>query len=238
MKPLWISVLLLMLLAVGTSAPMTGRSAEAGVIAEQPPQQVPYVYGQDLSKYIYDQVAVTRIQSYVAKFTENGTRYISDASEADSGTNMYARNYLVDMFGVLSSGRIETEIVGSHRNIVSRLPGYLPGDNPVFVVSAHYDSAPASPGANCDGSGIAVLLELVDIMSDFVWPLDIYFVAFNSLFGDTQRAGSIEVAQWFMNNEIDLLTLYNVDTVLVPDTSLPSDWRIQMAWSTYAQYHE
>lgn len=199
---------------------------------------IPFVYGQDLLEDIYFNTLTSRLRSYVEKFTENGTRYIMDSSRADEGANMFARSYLVQMFDSLSDGRIETEIIGNYRNVVARLPGYLSGDNPVFVLSAHYDSAPSSPGANCDGSGIAVLLELADLMSEYRWPLDIYFVAFNGLFGMYPRGGSPQVANWFMANEIDILMLYNVDTILVPNPGAPVDERIQMGYDSGSPYHK
>jgi hypothetical protein len=238
MNRLLIVVVLGLLLVVPAGSPVTQGSAKAAVPADEVVQGIPFVYGEDLTEFMYFSTLTNRIQDYVQKFTENGTRYILDYSQADSGPNMYARNYLVQTFDELSNGRMETQIVGNFKNIVSKLPGYLPGDNPVFVVSAHYDSAASSPGANCDGSGIAVMLELIDVMSDYQWPLDIYFIAFNGLFGMYPRGGSPAVANWFMTNEIDILHLYNIDTILVPDPAVPSDQRIQMGYAADAPYHE
>jgi hypothetical protein len=226
------------MLVMPAGTPSVDREQMENIPAQGMQSGIPFVYGQELMSEIYFSTFLNRLRDYVQKFTENGTRYILEYSMADMGPNMHARNYLVEMFDSLSNGRVEIEIIGDYRNVVARLPGYLPGDNPVFVLSAHYDSAASSPGANCDGSGIAVLLELADLMSQYVWPLDIYFVAFNGLFGLYPRGGSPEVANWFMTNEIDILMLYNVDTILVPDTSLPSDQRIQMGYDAGAIYHE
>ena len=238
MRRLWITLALCLVLLLPTGTVSQPEPSGVAATSQQSQSSFPHVYGEDLTEFIYYQTLTSRITDYVEKFTENGTRYILEFSQADMGPNMYARSYIVQTLDQLSNGRAETEIVGTYRNVVSKLPGYLPGDNPVFVISAHYDSADSSPGANCDGSGIAVMLELMDIMADFAWPLDIYFVAFNGLFGLYPRGGSPQVANWFMLNEIDILMLYNVDTILVPDTSLPTDQRIQMGYSVGAAYHE
>ncbi|MHA2353076.1 MAG: M28 family peptidase, partial [Candidatus Thorarchaeota archaeon] len=136
----------------------------------------------------------------------------------------------------LSLGRIETEIIGNCLNVVGKLPGYLPGDNPAFAITAHYDSAQGSPGANCDGSGIAAVLELARVMSMYEWPLDIYFIAFNALLSYNGMEGSPQVANEFVRRGIELLMLYNVDTLLVADGSLPMDERIQFGYSV-GGYH-
>jgi hypothetical protein len=195
------------------------------------------VYGTEHIDDIYGEIAPSTIRDYVQKFTENGSRYIIEYSMADMGTNLAARKYLMQMFEFLTNGRIEIQLIGNYRNIVAKLPGYLPGDNPAFVISAHYDSNVNSPGANCDGSGIAALLTLADQMSYYEWPLDIYFVAFNGFFGMYPRSGSPEVANWFQTNEIDILSMYNIDTVLVENQAAPSDERIQMGYDAGAAYH-
>jgi Zn-dependent M28 family amino/carboxypeptidase len=49
-------------------------------------------------------------------------------------------------------------------------------NQPYFVVGAHYDTVPTTPGANDNGSGVAVLLELADMLSQSGHP--VRFVAF------------------------------------------------------------
>jgi Zn-dependent M28 family amino/carboxypeptidase len=46
-------------------------------------------------------------------------------------------------------------------NVLAELPGALPGTQPSSILlSAHYDSVPAGPGAGDDGQGVATLIEL------------------------------------------------------------------------------
>ena len=240
MSRLWISVALCLMLFLPIQTLATTQTLDAIALPSAEPGYTGLyerVYGSEHIDDIYGGISANTIRDYVQKFTENGSRYIIEYSMADMGTNLAARNYLVQMFEYLSNGRIEISILGEYRNIVAKLPGYLPGDNPAFIVSAHYDSAPNSPGANCDGSGIAALLTLADLMSYYEWPLDIYFIAFNGLFGMYPRSGSPEVANWIQTNEIDILAMYNIDTVLVQDYAVPSDQRIQIGYDAGAAYH-
>ena len=163
-----------------------------------------------------------------------------DYTMALEGANYRARNYLIQQLSLLSNGRIEVETIGNHFNVVGRLPGYLPGDHPVFCVTAHYDSPQGSPGANGDGSGIAAVLSLARMLSQYEWPLDIYFIAFNGLYTFDFMTGSPEVANAFQSREIDILALYNIDTLLVRDPDgLPSE-RIEMGFIDGGQqdYHK
>jgi len=65
----------------------------------------------------------------------------------------------------------------SGKNIVATLQGKE--NSNIVVVSAHYDSASISPGANDDGSGVAIVLALAEIMSHYSFNSTIRFVLFS-----------------------------------------------------------
>lgn len=212
-----------------TGAPIS--ITEGATQADVPAEILTRVYGEDYSSDMFRDVLRNSYRDFVQKISENGSRWIMDYSQATDGANMYARNYIIQQLEELSMGRIETEVIGSLLNVVGKLPGYLPGDNPVFAITAHYDSAQGSPGANCDGSGIAAVLELARVMSMYEWPLDIYFMAFNGLFTMAGMEGSPQVANVFNIRGIEFLMLYNVDTLLVKDDSVPMDESIQFGYN-------
>lgn len=193
------------------------------------------VYGTDLSEEVYSSVSMSNYRNFVREISENGSRFIMDAAEVKIESNTNAREYIKQKLIGLSKGRIEVEEIGSYKNVVGKLKGYLPGDHPAFAITAHYDSPQLSPGANCDGSGVATVLELARIMSQYEWPLDIYFIAFNGLFGFRFMQGSPEVALEFQHRNVEFLMVYNVDTILVQDTDLPSDERVQIGYGTLGQ---
>ena len=98
---------------------------------------IPRVYGTDLAELIYSSVETEDYRSFVREISENGSRFITDSSEINLENNRQAREYLKKKLVNVSKGRIEVEEIGIYRNVVGKLPGYLPGNNPAFAVSAH-----------------------------------------------------------------------------------------------------
>jgi len=211
----------------------------------EPADSLQRVYGVDLSQEIFEAVDQNRYRSYVQDFTANGSRHVYTAMSIAGSDNEISRHWLVDKMTELSNERLEIELIGEYMNIVGRLPGYLPGNNPVFVISAHYDTMPLCPGANDDGSGIAAVLELLGIMSQYEWPLDIYFIAFNGANALYEQLtpepglfqGSPEVAEAFNDAGIEILALYNVDTILRPSTSTTTNERVFLVYYENALFY-
>jgi len=186
------------------------------------------IYGQDISETIHSMVSQNRYRDFIVKLTENGSRWTSDGGTTLSQANSYAREWIASELVSLSHGRIEVEILGAMKSVIGRLPGYLP-EGPVLMVGGHYDSVRKAPGANDDGTGVAAALELARVMSEFEWPLDIYFCAWNS--EEIGLLGSHETAIEFKARDIDILTYYNVDMLLVEDPDAPENERVLMAHS-------
>jgi len=242
MKRLWVCVFLALMIMVQPVYSEDVLSPEENAIPAAA-SGLRRVYGENVAEDIYSDLSSDQYRDIVMKFSENGSRYIFSHLGATSGANYLARNYIIQELDSLSNGRIEVEVVGDYFNVVGRLPGYLPGDNPVIVVSAHYDSAELSPGANADGSGIASVLSLARMLSQYEWPLDIYFMAFNGFYTFVPRSGSPEVASLFELRNIEILTMYNLDTLLVQDPDGPMDEKIQIGYSqegplVLTEYHQ
>jgi Zn-dependent M28 family amino/carboxypeptidase len=63
-------------------------------------------------------------------------------------------------------------------NIIVEIPGTeLPKE--VLIVSAHFDAVPGSPGADDDGSGVAVLLEAARVLKDRPMKRTVRLIFFN-----------------------------------------------------------
>ena len=217
MKKLALGLLLLLVfLPPGSLADSTSPLLPAAMDASEAPYRV---YGEDLSSIIFAQVTVDSYRNYIRTLTENGSRWVQTPSDM-SWQNHEAREYIIEELDRVSDGRIETEIIGEWQSVVGRLPGYLPVDAPGILVGGHYDSVPAAPGANDDGTGVAMMLELARVMSQYSWPLDIYFGAWNA--EEIGLLGSAEVADEFRTRGIDLLVHYNVDMLLVSHPDRPS----------------
>jgi len=68
------------------------------------------------------------------------------------------------------------EIAGqTYRNVVAELQG---SDQTIVVIGAHYDTAPGTPGADDNASGVAVLLELARSLRDFAPGPTVRWIAF------------------------------------------------------------
>ncbi len=66
-----------------------------------------------------------------------------------------------------------------------------------LVVGAHFDAADSSAGANDNGSGVAVILELIKSMKDFPWKCTVDFVFF-----DQEEKGLIG-SQFYIQRVVD-----------------------------------
>jgi hypothetical protein len=184
------------------------------------------VYGVDYSDLIHSLVDRDSYLGYVQKITENGSRWISSPTDY-SDANAYARDWIISELEEVSDGRMETEIIGTYQSVVGRLPGYL-GEGPAMLVGGHFDSVAGAPGANDDGSGVATAMELARVMSQFEWPLDIYFGFWNA--EEIGLHGSFQVASEFMSRGIEILVHYNIDMLLVPDEYGPSDEKLLLVY--------
>jgi hypothetical protein len=97
----------------------------------------------------------------------------------------------------------------SGKNIVATLQGTESSN--IVVVSAHYDCVSVSPGANDDGSGMAVVLAAADILSHYSFNSTIHFVLFS---GEEQGLlGSHEYVQNASRNGEYFLGDINLDGV-------------------------
>ncbi|TFG98941.1 M28 family peptidase [Candidatus Thorarchaeota archaeon] len=205
------------------------------VNASEPIARLPRVYDIDLANEIYEMVVQNRYRGYVQEFTENGERHVYNYKNIPGSNNELSRYWLVDKMNEVSNERLEIEILGDYMSIVGRLPGYLPGEHPAFVISAHYDTMPFCPGANDNGAGIAAVLELLGIMSQYEWPLDIYFVAFNGAEAQYdvipgRLMGSGEVSIIFDERDIEILAHFDVGAILRKADHAPSDQRVYLAY--------
>lgn len=75
---------------------------------------------------------------------------------------------------------------GASANVVALPPGLDPAAERYLLVGAHYDTVPASPGANDNASGVAVLLEAARILAARPAKLPVAFVVFG---GEEGRPG-------------------------------------------------
>jgi hypothetical protein len=141
-------------------------------------------------------VSVQQLMAYVQTLENFGTRNtFSDTQGDDEGIGA-ARRWIRDEFSrVTGSGGLQVSfddfsanidgLATNQRNIIATLPGI--SDHPgIVILMAHYDSRTAdpndgfslAPGADDNGSGVAILLELARLLSSRQWNQTIVFAAF------------------------------------------------------------
>lgn len=183
-------------------------------------QLVQQVNADSLKKY------TEVLASFKSRHTLN-----QDAKDGMIAAQNYVKAKFME-FGMLSKGRmtasIEEFIVpGDGRrivtdakvgNVIAKLPGTNPNDPRVIIVSGHLDSrnkdvmdaTGASPGANDDGSGVALVMELARILAKSEFSATLLFVAFTGeeqgLKGATYLADKAKAESWkieaVLNNDI------------------------------------
>jgi hypothetical protein len=89
----------------------------------------------------------------------------------------------------------------------------------IFIICGHYDTVPAGPGADDDGSGVAAVLAAAEIMRNYEFFYTIRFVAFS---GEEQGLiGSRHYAEDAYNNDESIVAVLNAD--MIGFTATPSD---------------
>lgn len=94
---------------------------------------------------------------------------------AESSNNRYVRDLILER---LRSFGYAVFRQGVHDNIVA-YPKSPPGDRPVILIGAHYDSVPFSAGADDNASAVAALLACAGTLSRQDRPHSVCFAAFN-----------------------------------------------------------
>lgn len=183
-------------------------------------QMVHQVSSDSLKKYIYE------LSSFESRHTLN-----TDAEKGMLAAQAYVLSRFKE-FAKSSEGRMTAEIQefitpGDGRritqdskvaNVVATLKGTDPNDPRIFVISGHLDSRNRdvmdaegiAPGANDDGSGVALVMELARVMAKEKFAATLLFVAFTGeeqgLKGATYLADRAKEEGWkieaVLNNDI------------------------------------
>lgn len=101
------------------------------------------------------------------------------------------------------------------RNIIAELPGKLLPQE-IVIIGAHFDSAPDSPGANDNASGMAVLLELARSLAGCKFARTIRFVAFTceeDPFYQTEHMGSYVYSRMCRKRKDRIACMISLETI-------------------------
>ncbi len=144
-----------------------------------------------MTKDLLDQVSADRIREHVRRL--EGVRHPTVAPEALERAAGYIHTTL-EAWGYAVTPQWFDFRGQEFRNLVATRPGVRQPEARILVV-AHYDTVEASPGANDNGSGVAVLLEAARVLQTVPFDRTVQFVAVN--LEERQQEGPLETACLF-----------------------------------------
>ncbi|MDQ2793889.1 MAG: M20/M25/M40 family metallo-hydrolase [Bacteroidota bacterium] len=184
---------------------------------------------------LVDEISAKNLEADIRKLVSFGTRHtLSDTQSPTRGIGA-ARNYVRDEFLKYSKaggGRLTVELDtftikpdGKRinkpvlmANVLATLPGTDPTDTRIILVSGHIDSRVSdvmnatadAPGANDDGSGTVLVMELARVLAGQKFPCTLKFVAVQGeeqgLYGSSHLAERAKKEGWnliaMLNNDI------------------------------------
>jgi len=237
---IFIGIFLLPLLALGQVANPQLSNPEALQIlrGQYPPSR--YAVSSSISHPdaiacdLINQISADSLQQHLQKLTEFGTRHTwSDTLSHTSGIGaarrwafakmqQYSRQNKQRLRPAYLSFDIVNNTCGSltgTKNVLGILPGTDTSQPAPIIIEAHLDSrcdgrcdtACAAPGADDNGSGSALVLELARVMSSYSFPRTIVFMLTT---GEEQGLlGATAFADFAVQQNIDLHLVLNNDIV-------------------------
>ena len=190
-----------------------------------------------LVEKIVREVSAKNIKATIEKLVSFGTRNtLSDTASETRGIGA-ARRWLkseFERYAQASDGRMAVEFFETVAPASQRIPSPTrvvnvvatlrperagPSADRIIVISGHYDTMPGSatdaqsdaPGANDDGSGTAIVLELARVMSKYPFEATIVFMA---VAGEEQGLlGATAWAEMAKNRTLKIEAVFNNDIV-------------------------
>jgi hypothetical protein len=205
-------------------------------------------------RQMLDEVSASNLEAIVRKLVSFETRHSLSSTKDPRRGIVAARSWVqaeLEKYAAATGGRLKVHqdrflVEADNRripervemaNVMATLPGTDPADDRVLVISAHLDSRASdvmnssikAPGANDDGSGVAVVMELARIMSRHSFPCTIVFVAVQGeeqgLYGAQHLADKAKRENW---NLIAMLNNDMVGNSFSDETNLRDNTRVRI----------
>ncbi len=172
------------------------------------PYERPLGFNDEIIVEILNQIDETMILGYLENLTDFGPRVTGTPECAAAGDyiyNEFENMGLEPRYDAWSYGGY------SDRNIEGTWNGFNETSDEIYIICAHYDSVPGSPGADDDGSGTVAVLAAAKLMSQYQFNHTIRFVAFS---GEEQGLlGSHEYVEEAVANGDNIIAALNADMI-------------------------
>ena len=211
---------------VATAVPWNGAQLPAGEMVLDPVSDVvPSI--DPLIANLLTAVSQQQLMGYTQTMQSFGNRNVFSITDDPAFGIGATRQWLVDEFQRVGNGRLQVAIqefpvfynglATTPYNVVATLPGRSSSD--AIIIMAHYDNrAPDpldgetyAPGANDNGSGIALLLESARLLSAYDWNQTIIFLA--AAAEEQGTFGSRHFVQTAFLDGMNIIAAINYDAV-------------------------
>ena len=198
------------------SPPFPGDMADDFVLREEPYDLPRIVESPDISAQSVEETIIEILQQldedlvlgYLEDLVAFGPRVTGTSACQQAG------NYIYDEFENMGLDvRFQSWSYGgySDRNVEATHYGINETSDEIYVVCAHYDSVPGSPGADDDGSGTVAVMAVAYLMSQYDFNYTVRFVTFS---GEEQGLlGSHEYVEEAYNNGDNIMGVLNADMI-------------------------
>lgn len=195
-EPLVIGIVVILLtIGVGGSAVLS---------SESPPSVTPFQ--RTIIADMIDEVDESEIYATVYDLQNFTTRYYGYPG------NVAASAYLYNRLSNITGLTVEYQ-GGELRNVIATLPGRQPSST-ICMVGAHYDSTSSdpynAPGASDNGGGVAIVLELARVMSQYSFNHTLKFALWNAEEGGLDGSGAY-VKEAVADHD-DIMLYFNYDS--------------------------
>jgi len=156
-------------------------------------------------RQVVDRAAVTRVFGYEKALFDFDSKHITQPGNAKAIEYLHATyasfgyTPAYQWFEPRDAQGNPRALGGKTANVLATLKGTVHPDV-IYIVSSHFDSVPAGPGADDDSSGTAALLETARIMAGHPQPATIVFASFtgeeSGLLGSREFVRRVTEEKW------------------------------------------
>ena len=210
-------ILIALIMAISAVAPvpaMAERVTQTGAEIQPSEQNIEQIIDEITSEpHPINSDAIQNVKEYIIKyFGDLGYDNIKCQKfeyNDENNENAIRRSSQADVFLVSTAENATVDGTGENI-IVTKKSSTNATKN--LIISAHYDSAEDSVGANDNGSGVAAVLELARILKDTEMPYNIKFILFSG--EEKYMLGS----RWYVGNltedeQKQIIGVINIDTI-------------------------
>lgn len=150
---------------------------------------------------VLGQASVNRVYEHEKSLFDFDSKHISRPGNKLASEYLFAAYKSFGYEPELQCFEHRAALGGKTCNVIAKLPGT---ENPelIYVVSSHYDSVPAGPGADDDTSGTAALLEAARMLAKHPQPATIIFASFTG-----EEAGLLGSREFVRRAQADKLKI-------------------------------